>query len=351
MAFRLTSAADWEALLVELYDFGTGTPAADTDGTWTPEYSEDLAQRQIAMSKGNCSVALGAQSADIAVDRAPGTDTTISAALSSSINTANKQYWGPHADSLVTTSADSDRIRWNDLGETYNNVWMFSGTSPVSYIHCVVQTGERYTHLSFGIINPLGQTHPGCAFACATFYEWWSGQGDLSANNPADTDHKIGQFCEDGGNLHVYIPDGTVLPAVDYPAIGGTGTVFSGSQINLNMTRVAHPENHDDDAIGKILDGFMLLNNSSTTGGTPLWGLPVLFMESASGISQCWLGNLPGVRLVNILDHTPGETKKYGSEEWVVFPLKRKGALDEVQGKPNAIDIANSSKYGLAYLK
>lgn len=350
MAFLQTTATDLDDLLNKLHTF---LAPGGGDGTWTSTFNEDLGRRYIGLSKGNCFVAIGSRAADLNISRSPGTDTICSLALSNSLNNnPGSQTYANHPGSLVTTEADGDRIRWNDLAETYNNVWFFSGTTPVSYCHVVVQVGgDRYTHLSFGTVNPLGQTHPAVAYACATYHEWWN--ADVDCNNPAASDHQIGHYGEGTltiSNIHVRIPNSSVLPA-GYPAIGGSGTIFNGQQTTPNMTRVINPADHYAAAAGRVNDNFLALDNISVTGGTPLWALPILFREDSAGTSHVWLGNLPGIRMVNIISHTPGETLKFGSQEFLVFPLKRKGGLAEVQGGAQQIQVANTTKYGFAVEK
>jgi hypothetical protein len=246
----------------------------------------------------------------------------------------------------VTTEADADRILVNDWAETINNVWFMSGTSPVSYCHVIAQVaGSRWVHFSFGIIDPLGQTHTACAYAAGVYYQWWDDNA-IGNNNPADTDHRVGFYGEDQ-NVHVRITDANVLPI----GFGPTPGIYGGTQLVANMTRVLDPEDHYAAVVGVINDQFMALDNQPVTGGTPLWGMPVMVAEDVAPDTGVWIGNFPGVAMVNMLSHAPGSTIKQGSEEWLVFPLKRKGALDEVQGQPNVVALANTTKYGLAYKK
>ena len=349
MAFLSTTVTSKDDLLTQLYTF---LDSGGGDGTWTGEYDDNTGtERQIAVTKGNCSVAIGSRTGDVTTKTGTpgGAEDLYSMALATSITVSNKFYYG-HPGSIVTTETDTDRIKINDLGATINNAWFFTGTTPVSYCHVVIKmAGDRYSHMSFGIIDPLEQTHTACSYACGTFYNWWDG-GAVGNNNPADTDHKIGFFGEDGGNLHVRITDSNVLPVGFGPAAG----IYNGTSVVYNMFRVLDPEDHYNNSNVSphaINDFFLGMDNQAVTGGTAMYALPIIFGEDTSPNTGVWLGNLPDVKVVDVLSHAPGATLEFGSEEWMVFPLKRKGALDEVQGGVSAVEAPNTTKYGLAYKK
>lgn len=354
MAFLSTTVTDKDDLLNQLYTF---LDSGGGDGTWTGEFNDAAGtERHIAVTKGNCSVAIGSRTGDVVTKTGTpgGAEDLFNMALATSIDTSFKVYFGDvgvgHPGSLVTTEADNDRIKINDLGATINNAWFFTGTTPVSYCHVVIQiAGDRYTHFSFGIIDPLEQTHTACSYACGTFHQWWD-SGATGNNDPSDTDHKIGYFGEDGAGIHTRITDSSVLPI----GFGPTAGIYNGNYLTDNMNRVIDPEDHYSNSNVSphgINDFFMGMDNQAVTGGTAMYALPILFGEDTSPNTGVWLGNLPDVKLINILSHAPGATLDFGSEEWLVFPLKRKGALDEVQGGANAQDAPNTSKLGLAYKK
>ncbi len=343
MAFLQTTATGLNDLLNVLHTF---LVPSGGDGTWTDEYNELVTPyRQMSVSKGNCHIAFGSETTTVDTDHSGQTDSAISGALATSItsNTGSETYAG-HTGSIVTSETDGDRTLCNDLGESYNNVWLMSGTTPVSYCHMIVQvSGERYTHMSFGIADPLDQTHTDCPYLVALDHEWWT--DSVQANDPGSGSHNVGHYCEN--NMQVGIWDTNVLPIGFGPAAG----FYNGRNVALNMHRVTNPSEHYAVGSGAINDYFMALDNQTVTGGTPMFGLPILFAEDISPSEGVWLGNIPDVRMVNILSHSPGETIKFGSEEWIVFPLKRKGGLDEVDGGSSEIATANTSKLGLAYKK
>lgn len=251
------------------------------------------------------------------------------------------------AASIVTpgnyTTAPGDPVAQGSTsgsgtGATFNMTYSSSAVD-VDYIHVVIQSSaERYTHFSFGIIDGLGQSTADVAFACGMNYEWFI--SSAFNNNPTNSAHRVGYLGGENSN-NTFVP-ASVLPA-GYPA----SAVFNRTSLTPTMTRGdAAVDHYNNGSIaGKILDFFLAADNQLTTGGTALHGLPWLFRE-ADGSSHVWLGNLPGMRLVNISNEAPGTEITQGSDTWVVFPWKRKGLRGDL-----SIDIVNTIEYGFAYKK
>ena len=334
-----TNVLTYDALLTALYT----TFALGTDG-WTGVYNaiaDEGSERQIGFEKGNCHIAIGARSTENPIV-ASGNDARLNMALCTALLSGGgqKKYYG-HTGSIVTTATDADRVIINDLGETpYANVWFFSGSAK-KHIHVVVQSSaERFSHFSFGILDNLGQTTPDVAYAVSAYHEWWS--SGVASNSPASASHKVGHFFENPFNL--FVP-ASVLPA-GYPT---TPLVYN-SSVTQTMIRATTPSDHYQNAAGNILDFFLAVNNATTTGGSAMMPLPVFFQEAAA-VSHVLLGVLPDVRLINMAQYTPAQIVKFGTEEWVVFPWKRKGLRENINGGSNPIQIANTIEYGFAYKK
>jgi len=342
MSYLQTTATDYNDLVDKVYSF-----AVSTD-TWTGVYNaiaDEGTERQIGIEKGNCHVAIGARSGENPIPKTPsGTEALVNMGLATALlsGSGQKKYYG-QTGSLVLTATNAARILINDLGEPpFPNVWFFSGSSK-KHVHCVVQTsGERYTHFSFGILDAAGQTHPDVAYAVSAYYEWWP--NGTTSNDPSASVHSIGHIAE--SECHVFVPSG-VTPGGFTPS---GNAVYANTQLSPTMTRVRQSSDHYSTAVGAILDFFFAIGNESTTGGTPLFGLPVLFQETAAA-SHILLGYLPDVRLVNMGQHTPGETLLYGTEEWLVFPWKRKGLRANLVGGGSPVATANTAEYGFAYKK
>jgi hypothetical protein len=339
MAYQNTSATDYDDLLAKLYSFATVT-----DGNWTGVYNQT---GQIAMYADNCYVALGTRSGENPISRLGGSyyDAQIHGSLSTSLNSGPPyQYWG-HPGSPVTTETDSDRVIINDVLGSMTNVWFFSGdTGDPRYIHVIVQSaGDRYAHFSLGNLDKLGMTTPNCAYLAGMYYEWWPNSG--YSNDPADGSHEIGVLADELYS-QVYVPT-SVLPA-GYP------TSYIGRGIDrlvLVMTRVTSDASQWSAGAGKILDFFFPTDNQLTTGGTALYGIPWFFTEDTTGTSMVFLGNVPGMRIANIANHIPASTLYFGSDEWMIFPWKRKGLEENLVGGSNPLLECNTVHYGFAYKK
>lgn len=337
MAYQQTSATDYDDLLDKLVTF------AVADG-WTQSFNAAGPPRQIGIYKDNCHIALGARSGENPVDKGGGQyDAVINAALSTSLTPALTQYWN-HPGSIVTTDTDADRIRVNDLYGSLTNVWFFSGgVGDMDYIHVVVQAGgERYTHFGFGILDALGQTHPNTAFACGGYYEWWD--ASTNCHNPESTYHEFGHLADEN-YAHIRIMANT-LPS-GYPAAGVYRTL---NNMTLVMTRANADSDHWQSAIGKIMDFVFPVGNQLTTGGNIIYSIPWMFQESGS-VSHVWLGRLPGMRIANIAQHSPGATLDQGTDEWLIFPWKRKGLKENLFGGGDPIQECNTAEYAWAYKK
>jgi len=342
MAFsQVTSVADWRALLTELKTF------AVTTNSWTLEHDNlSGTNRQVAFSKGDCYIALGEPATNpttgLGVDNE--SDARIFGALATSITVAD-QFWG-QPGSPVTSQGDVDALRLNDVEGSLANVWFFSGGGgDPDYVHMVIQSAsDRYSHFSFGHLDKVGQTHPNVAYGSSLYYEWWP-DGPVDSNDPSrDTTHLYGHLG-DSRNIHVNILAST-LP-VGFPAAG----IYTGlNNIGKVMDVELDPSDHTAaSSTNNYMDLFLAVANQLTTGGSPLWPLPYMFKNGA--LQHCHLGNLPGVRLVNMANHTPASTLDQGSDEWLVFPFKRKSSREAASGGSNEQDLANTINYGLAYKK
>lgn len=339
MAFQQTSATDWDDLLSVIATF------AGTAG-WTVDYDQT---GQAAFTNGVAAIAIGTRVGQNPITRTVGPDTyddaILNCALADSINPSNVAFWG-HPGSLVTSPTDPDILEVNDLHGPFNNVWLFSDTSP-AWIHVVVQSaGDRYTHFGFGVIDRLSASTPDCAFAIGTNYLWWP--DGVNSNDPASSQHIVGLILDGTNAAHIRVPAG-VLP-VGFPAAG----IYKANHFNVSMTRGYTAANHwaTNEVETRFLDFFLATANQSVTGGTSLFALPALMLNATSAASaQVHLGNFPGVRLVNISEYTPGQEVTFGTEEWLVFPLKRKGLEENTRFGTNPQPEVNTTITGFAVQK
>lgn len=339
MSYLLTSATDADDLLAEIRDF------AVLDG-WVTDY--DTAGR-LGLSKGVCKVSFQNYATTV-------TDANTSAVLDENflrMSLAETFAGGvttyhSHTGSLATADADADAIITNDLEGPFSNVWLFSNAAE-TFINVVIQCSPyRFAFISFGILDDHALDQPDVAYVAGHNYVWWADQagvspdGNRAYNWPASTEHKIGFFCD--GNQQVRIPD-TLLD----PALGFTdGTFITRTSLQSSHNRGDEPTDAYANANGLWLDFFQTTSNDLTTGGVPLSLLPVFYIESEGHV---FLGDYPDVRLVNMTNLEEGQELTYGSETWVVFPMKQKGLFADSNfgGSPQL--VTNSINYGLAFKK
>lgn len=346
MAFQThTNVTDMDDLLDKLYTFATVT-----DGNWTGSYNEDLGQRQIGLSQGNCHVALGARASEVSIAKGSQTEGIVSGALATSLNASNKQFWG-HPGSLVQAETDSERVLINDLGEPpFSNVWFFSQDSGAHYVHVVVQSsGERYLNFTFGVFDKLGMTTADCAYLCSAYWEWWD--TSTAANDPDNNNHDIGHLCGSDTEGNVFVAQNVLPIGGSWPTPGASGECFLTNYITGVMTRGNSDSVHWANGLGNILDFVLPLHNQLITGGSVGYPIPWFFRETTAGASHVSLGILPQVRIANIENHTPGDTLLFGTEEWLIFPWKRKGPRDEIDQGANEQPEANSIEHAFMYKK
>lgn len=366
---NLTTITDWKGLLGAVYTFATSNG-------WTGSYDQsarttgDLSQ--IGVYSAPCHVAIGEfpsaanpQSRTDAVNGGTVDDAILGMALGTSLTVSNTKFWN-HPGSIVTTELDTDGISMNDVNGSFNNVWLFSGgTGDPKYVWAVVQSGSnRYTHFGFGIVDKLGMSHPDVGFVLGNYSTWWPNYADYSneplygPNNPAGHStgtaiHKMGAAFWRSANstrpvAHVNIQSST-LPT-GFPAAGVYGSDY--------ITPTMYPRSREDDDrtgtyTGGILNYLSPIGNMPTTGGTHMSGCPVMFRKDSTtaGIEHCFLGALPGVRIVDCGDTAAGSTVTFGTEEWVVFPWVQKGEWNNMNYGTVPTEYPNTGDYGIAYKK
>jgi len=337
MAYQQTSATDYDDLLDKLVTF------AVADG-WTQSYNAAGPPRQIGIYKGDCHISFGARSGENPYDRGGGQyDAVINAALATALLPGTPVYYG-HTGSIVTTDTDPDRIRINDLYGSLTNVWFFSGGgADPDYIHVVVQAGgERYVHFGFGILDPLGQTHPDVVFAVGGYYEWWD--ASTNCHRPENSAHEFGHLADE--NYAQIRIQANTLPS----GYASAGIYKTEGNMTLVMTRADQDSDHWAAQPGKILDFFFPVGNELTTGGTSLYSVPWLFQEAAA-VSHVYLGRLPGIRLSNIAQFAPATELTQGTDVWTIFPWKRKGLKENLAIGGDPIQTCNTAEYAWALKK
>jgi hypothetical protein len=254
----------------------------------------------------------------------------------------------------------------------YQGYWLFSDTTG-EYIHCVLKVNSRqYRHFSVG---RLRQLDGGPDLAADSFYitsHFWASldpeglglpltPGANEEHAPYDGDHRIpfrGNFFQDGSfgttvintipGFRAYIP-GYDGHAYDWYQLGngayltgleGNATKAVGT-INTSVTIGMAQSNYYDHGLGAVL--FSCDRNFSANSN-PL--IPVYI-----GINRTFLGatrlgpvaTVPDVYRVNMRDFAPEETISIQGNDYKVFPVINKDAVNVLAGE------GYSGYEGLAY--
>jgi hypothetical protein len=73
---------------------------------------------------------------------------------------------------------------------------------------------------------------------------------------------------------------------------------------------------------GRLLNPIYRATPSQWGGNTMLFPIPVM-LANASQLKTCYVGNRPGVRLINMEGLQNGQDLLFGSETWQVFSIGR----------------------------
>jgi len=342
MAYSLTSATSLKDLLSAIVTFATAQG-------WTIEYDDSAGLGgnggQIAMSSGNCHVAIGEQSASdnptaVTGDGGSFNDGRFYMALSTSITTSNKKFWG-HPGSLVTTATDSDRIIVNDVWGSMTEVHFFGDEDYI--ICCVKSSSERWTTFSFGNLDVLGMGAPSCGYCYGSWLRYWDTviYGGSTRRNCAIS---LGGWpifdnyeTSIGTNIaHILIPTDFLDSSYGFDATSRVvkyDSKVTGENISMwplctinSLGDAIEPSINYSGSATNAVDHLLFLRNQAVTGGVSLFSMPVNLHDDNLNLMS-FAGNLPGIRLCRMIDAAPGDELTYGTDTYKMVPLKRKGTL------------------------
>jgi hypothetical protein len=181
------------------------------------------------------------------------------------------------------------------------------------------------------------------------YYEWWwriSDYGsdyDSGFNSVYSGRHGMG-WAGENGQSGAYVPAGVLDPTLGFSA-GPAWIDWHNTSHHYQW--VSEAWNSGNVGQSFLLDYFTAIENQPTTGGVPLHSLPVIIDQGV----LCYLGELPQMRLVNIIGLSAGQVVSYAGDDWVVFPLKQYGDLNSQTYGATPLPITNSGMYGLAFKK
>lgn len=292
-------------------------------------------------------------------------DATIFGTLATALDGAQR-YNGGHSGAPGGTSVNStSHMITNDWFGSFPSVRLFSNPAG-DYVHVVAQTGARFSHMSFGLLDSMGFSGDRVPYLTGTFYEFWERNSsptniNYSPNRPNATGligsmNSTSSTANPGHNYifslgrgssnahrvgyqnHVYLPPNVVDDTL-FPGIGGTV-----SAVQLLQLMSIHNNPSGSSSHPRFIDLAGRTNALSTTIGRSLIDLPV-FRGLGYNESYMMLGRYPDVRYVWMDGLNPGQTIEVDDEQWMVFPFKQKGPLSAVASEPGV----NTWDYGIAY--
>lgn len=338
MQFQQTSASNLNALLIAVRDFLDANGWSITaDGTGGGGLS-------LTMQNSLGHDFLLTSSTEARTD-------VISGALTDRLLLVN---WDKAAIGL-TPGASARTAKTNDMAGPFANVWLITDDA-ATYCHIIAQTAtSRYSHTSFGRLDPKGMHSADIPFAVGVYWQWWRTNVDpndnaSNQNDPSDVAHEIGYYCEDSGaaananTTRIGIPSGLLdtslffdAGALEMPTLRVNNSREFGSSITSTSSQL-------------LLDFQRLVVNQLATGGTNISPLPVAVQGTTDSL-HAFVGVFPGVGAVSMRGLAPGQVLTFAGEEWIVFPLKQQGNVANARGQGQATLDCNSTFLGLAYKK
>jgi hypothetical protein len=97
-----------------------------------------------------------------------------------------------------------------------------------------------------------------------------------------------------------------------------------------------------------LLDYVIDMNNTNDTGGVHLHSIPIVVKQS--GFDHT-LGIAPGVRLCSLSGLSDAQEVTNSGETWKIFPVRRRGLREALNGALTPINQTNTLNLGFAYKK
>lgn len=247
----------------------------------------------------------------------------------------------------------------NDLTGPFPNIYFFTDNA-ATYVHVVAQcSADRYCHFSFGNLNPKGMHALPLPFLSGQYWQYWSDQVNFSNNNgggnpfnyPSSTGHRMGHFIDeplrtdDFAGFRLGLPNNLLDPAQGFD---------SGAIIQANVRKLCEREyfrtvNGNNSA--HLLDFASTIKNHSFTGGVNLAPLPVQVLGSPDSSLTAYVGDIPNVCYVNMMGLSPGQILTFAGDEWMCFPMKQYGLVENCKFGASPVEKPNTAFYGFAYKK
>lgn len=266
-------------------------------------------------------------------------------------------YSGAFTDVYASLSYDRENIgatagysavtSCNDLAGPYPNLWFITDDA-ATYCHVIVQCAPvRYGHFSFGNLDNKGLHASPIPYCAALYWYFWSNQAEYANNNgrgnpfndPYSGSHEVDWV---DGLSRIGIPDGLLDPALFFT----DGPIVDTSHLVLSHRE--YSKTTDTNNAATWLDYFPSVNNKAFIGGIILSPIPVVSAAGSNRV-RAFIGEYPGMAVVNMQGLSPGQTLTFADDDWIVFPWKQFGTTEAAKYGANPLPQPNSWRYGFAY--
>ena len=271
----------------------------------------------------------------------------------------------PGGSQAYPQSMTNYRAVSNDWTAPYSKFWLFSGgQNDPDYIYMVVQKANgNFCTWMCGRLDRKGVDYDGGDFINGVNWHWWFATNSGIPANGYDGSHQGSDafttestFPGDIGNSF-NLRLGTTLgdqlnpdanPKIRYIAQPPYNAPFPGALMPL-VSRGGKPTRLEDYGTfaHRWLGHVYWLGPNPVNGITPLFELPVAIYNSYNEIGHyIYMGAYPGYRACSMIGRTEAEHVTFGSDEWLIFPVKR---FQPYTPEPFAAKSVTSGPYGHAF--
>lgn len=215
----------------------------------------------------------------------------------------------------------------NGLTGPYQAYYFFGGAD---YLHVVIErVTNQFSHLHIGTLEKGGNYVGGEYHTCTR----WT-YGDINYQHLPDSPYNIYPFDSNG-----YPRSDDTFQCVRMGADGDPTKWYNTPRQVVTPTNNQHVIGFLRDY--SIMHRMMLRSPNSMTGQSILIPSVVTGPRPAGGTAI--YGTVKDLRAVNIANITPKEVITIGTDQWMIFPVLRKGLTTQYE--------SCSGNYGLAYRK
>lgn len=239
-----------------------------------------------------------------------------------------------------------EQVQVNDFKGPYANYWFFSGADgEPDYIIMVIQLANgRFCKLSFGNVDQKGADYVGGAFLEGIFWNWWFPSG---SNPPGENSSGTGSDYYTGN--HKWLGDQSANYNIYLGVLDVVNPMISHALHNtlqpLMFRITLFPSYNLGSVVGdNWLYAIFWVGTSPVNGISAMFEVP-LFQNVGADTRLYYIGTLPGVRWLSMMNRFEAEQVMLGSDEWIVFPFKH--ALPWTS-EPFAQKLSSSGPFGYA---